>query len=193
MKAEQTAPLSRPAGPVVAIALAVAALVAPGGGPAAHAAGKEAAARVGPATFISNAEMHKRIAQHRGQVVLLHLWATWCLPCLDELPIIGQFARDMKGKGVQVVSVSLDDPIEFASKKVGKLLKEKTGGTLTNVILKTDDPQAFIKGIDPRWDGDIPALFAYDKDGRLRKAHIGQATRPDLEKLVSALGVAAGP
>jgi thiol-disulfide isomerase/thioredoxin len=152
----------------------------------------KAAGKYSPSTFISTEEMHKTIAGHKGRVVLLHLWATWCVPCLDELPLIGAFARDMKGKGLEVVSVSLDDATEPAAHKVGKLLHDKTGGALTNVILKTSDADAFIKSVDPRWEGDLPALFAYDQAGRLRKAFIGEATADTLKDLVSPL-LAATP
>ena len=137
--------------------------------------------------FVSAEQVRAAIGAQRGRIVLLHLWATWCLPCLEELPTMGEFARAAKKRGVSVVSVSLDDPSDRAAEKVARVLAAKTGGAIESAILRTDDPQGFIHGVDPRWEGDIPALFVYDRQGNLRRAHVGEATREDLDKLVVGL------
>jgi thiol-disulfide isomerase/thioredoxin len=150
-------------------------------------AGKAAAPARRPAPrFVSTAEVHETIAGQRGRVVLLHLWATWCLPCLDELPVVAAFARVGRERGVSVVSISLDDATPRARAYVDRLLR-KRAANLDNVILKTDDPDAFIASIDPKWEGTIPAFFAYDDKGRLRRAHIGIADAAALERLVDGL------
>lgn len=144
-------------------------------------------AKYKPVTIITPDDMVKQIAAHKGRAVVLQLWATWCLPCLEELPIVAAFARDMRAKGVEVVSISLDDPSVPAAWKVGRILHEKTGSKLPSSIVKIDDPDKFIGIIDPRWDGDIPALFAYDRTGKKRRAFVGEVKRADLDKLVADL------
>jgi thiol-disulfide isomerase/thioredoxin len=140
-----------------------------------------------PAPIIREAEMHKAITRHKGRVVLLHLWATWCLPCLDELSMVAKFAREAQPKGVELVSISLDDDSVPAAWKVGRILYQKTGGQLASRIVKVADRDAFVAGVDPRWDGQIPALFAYDQLGRLRKALVGPATREGIDSMVADL------
>ncbi len=144
-------------------------------------------AKYKPVPIISPEQMTKQIAAHKGRAVILQLWATWCVPCLEELPVVAAFARDMRAKGVEVVSISLDDPSVPAAWKVGRILHEKTGGKLQSSIVKIDDPDKFIGIIDPRWDGDIPALFAFDRTGNKRRAFVGEVKRADLEKLVADL------
>jgi thiol-disulfide isomerase/thioredoxin len=52
----------------------------------------------------------KGIADYRGQVVLLNLWATWCGPCEWEMPAIEALHRDFAPAGLKVVAVAVDDP-----------------------------------------------------------------------------------
>jgi thiol-disulfide isomerase/thioredoxin len=90
------------------LAVLVAAAAAPGHLAAAAAA--KSAAKPAPAAVITLATLKTNMEKLRGRVVVLHLWATWCLPCLDELPLMAKFARDMRPRGVEIVSASLDEP-----------------------------------------------------------------------------------
>jgi predicted transcriptional regulator YdeE/peroxiredoxin len=49
-----------------------------------------------------------RLSQFRGQVVVLNFWATWCLPCVQEIPSLVEMQRRMKAKGVTVIAISVD-------------------------------------------------------------------------------------
>jgi cytochrome c biogenesis protein CcmG/thiol:disulfide interchange protein DsbE len=49
-----------------------------------------------------------RLSQFRGQVVVLNFWATWCPPCVEEMPALVEMQRRMKDKGVTVLAVSVD-------------------------------------------------------------------------------------
>jgi thiol-disulfide isomerase/thioredoxin len=136
----------------------------------------------------------KSMRGSRGRVLVVHFWATWCLPCLEELPVISRFAREMKPRGLDVLSLSLDDP-QTAQARVSKLLSEQAPN-LTPVIAKFSDAGEFIGTFDSRWEGTIPALFAYDATGQRRGSHVGEASRGDLEQLVGRLlkpGAGANP
>ena len=48
------------------------------------------------------------LSQYRGQVVVLNFWATWCAPCVEEVPSLMEMQRRLKAKGVTVLAVSVD-------------------------------------------------------------------------------------
>ncbi|HEY8166460.1 MAG TPA: TlpA disulfide reductase family protein [Gemmatimonadaceae bacterium] len=52
----------------------------------------------------------KSLDAYRGQVVLINIWATWCLPCRVEMPSIEELHRTYAPRGLKVVAVSIDDP-----------------------------------------------------------------------------------
>jgi thiol-disulfide isomerase/thioredoxin len=125
--------------------------------------------------------IRQAMQQSHGRTLLVHFWASWCLPCMDELPLISRFAEEAKPQGVDVLSVSLDSP--DAAPRVEKVLS-RVAPNLTRTIAKIDDPDAFIGSFDREWEGAIPALFGFDGEGKLRGRRIGEATRRQLDGLV---------
>ncbi len=142
-----------------------------------------------PAAIISEADLKEEVKKHRGRVLVLHFWATWCVPCLEEVPLISGLVRAFRPKGVDILSVSLDDPTERAAAYVGRVLRERQGDAMTNMILRAESADAFVARIDPRWDGQLPAFFVYDREGNLRRAFVGIMTRAHFDKLVADVGV----
>jgi len=142
-----------------------------------------AAAPAGPGYTVMDLPAIQRAVHGRGRPVLVHFWASWCGPCLEELPLVDRFARDMKARGIDVLSLSLDDA-ERAGAHVVEVLANRAPNLTRNVV-RVADTDAFINSIDPRWEGSIPAVFAYDEKGQLRDRLIGEASRRDLDNLVS--------
>jgi thiol-disulfide isomerase/thioredoxin len=60
------------------------------------------------------------LSAYRGKVVLLNFWATWCAPCLTEIPRFAEWQQEYGGRGLQVIGISMDDeeaPVQTAYKK----------------------------------------------------------------------------
>jgi thiol-disulfide isomerase/thioredoxin len=168
----------------------LAALAAPLVLPAANAApAAEQAAKATPANYrlVDIEGIKGLLHQGHGHVLLVHFWASWCGPCMRELPIMDKFAHDMKPRGLEVVSVSLDNPGRpGAAEHVGALL-HKQAPNLTPNIAQFVDADELIATISPRWSGAIPALFVYDHTGQLRGDMYGDTSRPELEHFVGSL------
>src|SRR5438876_9740693 len=108
--------------------------------------------------------------------LLVNFWATWCDPCRDEFPDLVKVDEDYRGKGLNFVAVSLDDVTDIKS-AVPKFLKEMKA-TMRVVLLNVNDPEPAIKLIDATWDGQLPATFLYDKEGKVVFRHFGRI-KPD--------------
>jgi thiol-disulfide isomerase/thioredoxin len=139
------------------------------------------------ARLITPAQLKATLASHKGHVVVLHFWATWCLPCRKELPLLAKLGREASSRGIDFLPVSLDDPNERSAALVGRVLAAKTGNPQWSPILAADHVETLLADLDPNWEGEIPVFFAYDREGHLRRTLIGNLGRGDFERLVSDL------
>jgi thiol-disulfide isomerase/thioredoxin len=63
-------------------------------------------------SFVDGEGQPKRIADFKGKVTVVNLWATWCAPCIIEMPTLAKLAAEYEGKPVQVVAISIDRPAD---------------------------------------------------------------------------------
>ena len=108
--------------------------------------------------------------------LLINFWATWCDPCREEFPDLVKIDADYRSKGLNFVAVSLDDITDIKT-AVPKFLNEMKA-TMPVVLLNVNDPEPAIKAVDDKWDGELPATFVYDKDGKVIFRHFGKI-KPD--------------
>ncbi|MEO8911284.1 MAG: TlpA disulfide reductase family protein [Gemmatimonadaceae bacterium] len=132
------------------------------------------------ALTIDSAPRPKRLADYRGQVLMLNVWATWCLPCRVEMPSIEALNKDYASKGLKIVAVSIDDP---GTDSTIRAFVRQYG--LTFEVLH--DPQG---KISEAYDvSGYPETFIVGRDGVIRKK-LMQATdwnTPDARALVDRL------
>jgi cytochrome c biogenesis protein CcmG, thiol:disulfide interchange protein DsbE len=122
----------------------------------------------------------KSLADYRGKVLMINVWATWCLPCRVEMPSIEALDKDYAKKGLKIVAVSIDDPgtdstIRAFAKQYG----------LTFEILH--DPQG---KISEAYDiTGYPETFIVGKDGVIRRKLMSATNwnSPDARALVDRL------
>lgn len=119
--------------------------------------------------------------------LLINFWATWCDPCREEFPDLVKLDVDYRSKGLNFVAVSLDD-ISDIKTAVPKFLKEMKA-EMPVVLLNVNDPEPAIKAVDASWDGQLPATFLYDKEGKVVFKHFG---RIDPVTLRAAIDKAVG-
>ena len=114
--------------------------------------------------------------------LLVNFWATWCDPCREEFPDLVKLDADYPAKRLNFVSVSLDD-ISDIKTAVPKFLKEMNA-TMPVVLLNVNDPEPAIKAVDEKWDGQLPATFLYDKDGKVVFKYFGRIKPEELRSAI---------
>ena len=95
---------------------------------------------------------------------VINFWATWCAPCIKELPYFEQLNRDYSGKNVEVVLVSLDFPRMY-DKKLKPYIKDND---LKSRVVALNDPDmnTWIPKVNEDWTGAIPATIIYNRNRR---------------------------
>ena len=90
------------------------------------------------------------LADYRGKVVLLNIWATWCPPCLEEMPSMEKLYQELKGEGFEILAVSIDesgaqDVLPFMQKhKLSFPALTDSKGAIKNLYQTTGVPESFI-------------------------------------------------
>jgi peroxiredoxin len=64
---------------------------------------------VAPDFTVQDSDRKITLSDYRGQIVVLNFWATWCPPCIEELPSLETLQQRMKDKGIKVLAISIDD------------------------------------------------------------------------------------
>lgn len=108
----------------------------------------------------------RTLEDYRGKVVVLNIWATWCLPCIREMPTFERLHQEFKGSDLRIVAVSVDDLVGADS--VHKYARGL--GVTFDVLLDsthTIDRVYQVTG--------YPQTFVIAKDGTIRKQWIGEA------------------
>src|SRR5947207_2375037 len=114
--------------------------------------------------------------------LLINFWATWCDPCREEFPDLVKVDSDYRSKGLNFVAVSLDDITDIKT-AVPKFLNEMKA-TMPVVLLNVNDPEPAIKAVDEKWDGELPATFLYDKEGKIVFRHFGKIQPDELRDAI---------
>jgi thiol-disulfide isomerase/thioredoxin len=116
------------------------------------------------------------LAKHRGKWVVVNWWATWCVPCIKELPEISAFAA---AHSDQVVALGLAFEDSDQADIVAFLKKRPTGFAVAQVD-PLDPPRNF--GPPPG----LPNTYVIAPDGRVAKEFLGPVTAKDLEAVIAA-------
>ena len=132
-----------------------------------------------------DAEGLKKILQrgpNESRPLLINFWATWCEPCRDEFPDLVRIDADYKGRGLQFVTVSLDD---LADLKTGVRQFLRTAqAKMPTYLLNVPDPEPAIKSVDQAWGGSLPATFLFDSKGQIVFKHTGRIKADELRTVL---------
>jgi peroxiredoxin len=112
-----------------------------------------------------------QLADHKGRVVVLDFWATWCGPCKLEIPWLKDFQRKYKDRGFEVIGVSMDE-------EGWQVVKPFVAELEINyrVVIGDDSTAQLYGGVDA-----LPTTFVIDREGRIAAVHVGLTGKGEIQ------------
>jgi thiol-disulfide isomerase/thioredoxin len=119
------------------------------------------------------------------EIYVINFWATWCAPCIKELPLFEKLHGEKK-PGISIFLVSMDLDLDPNPEKVYKFVERKKIQS-TVLLLNEQDPNSWIDKIDAKWSGALPATLVINRKTGQRKFVEKELHEGDLEKMIAEL------
>lgn len=119
--------------------------------------------------------------KNNDTIYMVNFWATWCAPCIKELPAIQSIEQKYADKKFKVLLVSLDFSKDLTS-RLEPFVKSKN---ITSDVFLLDDPDQnrWIDKVDPNWSGEIPFTLIYGKN--FRESYSQTFTYKELDSIIN--------
>lgn len=117
-----------------------------------------------------------RLKELQGQVVMLNFWATYCIPCREEIPALNKLQSELGAQGLRIVSATVDDTIEGVQSYQEEVVKFDYPVLVGNSDAKVQFEQAV-----------LPTTYLIDRQGRIREKIIGARDKAGFEASVKPL------
>lgn len=131
-----------------------------------------------PDFTVQDSDRSVKLSDFRGQIVVLNFWATWCPPCIEEMPSLVEMQRRMKAKGITVVAVSVD--VDEGAYR--QFLKDHNISLVTvrDAAQKSNTLYGTFK---------YPETYIIDRNGVMRRKFIGAIdwTAPDITDFLNKM------
>ncbi|MFA6276732.1 MAG: TlpA disulfide reductase family protein [Pedobacter sp.] len=134
--------------------------------------------------LVSLNELDKRFAKGKDTTYVLNFWATWCGPCVEELPHFENLKTEYFKKPIKVILVSMDFKSKLKSNVIPFVKKHKLKSEV--YVINEPNQQAFIDNVDKKWSGALPATLIVINNRRTFFEK--EFTGTELEDLVKNIG-----
>lgn len=128
-------------------------------------------------------ELGQILGKYRGNLVLVNVWSTWCVPCREEFPILMRLYQRYKGKGIRFIFISADFMDNYEDAR--RFLADQGVDFLT--YIKTGNDMEFIQSLYKEWSGAIPATLLFSPDGTVLKFVEGPIKEKEMQDLLESL------
>jgi cytochrome c biogenesis protein CcmG/thiol:disulfide interchange protein DsbE len=141
-------------------------------------------------TPLGIAAFRAELAAARGHVVVLNLWASWCAPCLKEIPVLLEVERRFAACGVRLVGLATDDPSGLDG--AVRSMHAKFFPGFRSFARTEGDPDAYASVVDPAWNELMPTTYVIDAGGTVRARLQGAKSAAEFERAVQAVATCEG-
>jgi len=130
-------------------------------------------------------ELEKILSAGDDKLYVINFWATWCPPCVKELPHFQKVAREFNRDEVSFLLVSVDFPSQIES-HLRPFLKRNNVALDVAIMMETDQNE-WINKVDPSWQGNIPVTLMFNNTNKTRKFHPGDLDEAELRNMIKSL------
>ena len=175
---ENPAPPGAPAGPVT--------IVAPGEATGSESSSNDDSPEKLPEVLaVNTAQFGGLLDKTLGKVAVVNIWATWCVPCVQEMPELIKFYQEADRDSIAFLSLSIDR-VEEIDGEIPKFQRAHEVPFPVFVMNERNDEGMF-KALRAQFRGGIPVTFIYDKTGKMVEMHEGVVTQSKLDGIVTPL------
>lgn len=136
-------------------------------------------------TQVDNEQLASVLDETKGKVTVLNIWATWCPPCIHEMPDLVTFYNETDRESVAFISLSIDDVVELDG-AIPEFQREHEM-PFPIYVLNERDIEGIEKALRGSFGGALPTTYIYDRDGEIAMSVTGIVTLPQLHKEVEPL------
>ncbi|MNK03381.1 Thiol-disulfide oxidoreductase ResA [compost metagenome] len=130
-------------------------------------------------------ELEERVAKGKDTTYVVNFWATWCGPCVEELPYFERLNNENAKKPFKVILMSLDFKSKLKTDVLPFVAKHKIKSEV--FVVNETDQQKFIDRVDKNWSGALPATLILNTDKKVRAFYEQAFTYSELSKAVETI------
>ena len=135
--------------------------------------------------LLTLSELESRVAKGKDTTYVINFWATWCGPCVAELPNFEKINLKSANQPIKVLLVSMDFKSKLNSAVIPFVKKNRIKSEV--YVINEPDQQAFIERVDAKWSGALPATLFVNTKRKVRQFYEKEFTEQELTKTIETL------
>lgn len=135
--------------------------------------------------YIKVPELEKILKNIDNKLFVINFWASWCSPCVKELPIFEKVSKEYDPAIVEFIMVSLDFPSQLETQLIPFLKKNKV--SLKVAVMMDVDYNSWIDKVDVSWQGEIPATLIFNNMKKRKHFSPGEVDESGLRRMINDL------
>jgi thiol-disulfide isomerase/thioredoxin len=134
---------------------------------------------------VSDSELKALLSNKNDKLYIINFWATWCGPCVKEIPHFEKVAAEFPSHEVEFIMASLDFPSQLEKTLIPFIKKNKM--KLNVILIEDTDYDKWIRDVDKNWQGNIPVTLFFNNSKDIRRFESKALEESELRDIIRDL------